>query len=229
MMIFTGCASYSKVCRPASNLASLSPELANLSDEKIEKYLRANIKPAFPTVLAVAKVERGYSGSPFSVAPIKGSESESWNRMEKQSKDISQIHLISPLFSEKAVTLKSLRSSAALVHAPLLLVYLELEDYSQGYNEAAIAYWSIAGLFFVPGNTVGHCTACYAVLIDTRTGAILATAQNDSIREENVLPGAVSIAQDRTAKETREEAFAGLQKEVLRSITELSKQRKKGI
>ena len=57
---------------------------------------------------------------------------------------------------------------------------------------------------------------------DTRTGVILATAQSDSVREENVLPGAVDIARDRIEKQTHTDAVAGLQKDIRRALVDLA-------
>jgi len=61
--VLSGCASYDGVVRPAPRLNVLSPELQNLTDAAIEVYLKADVKPAFPTVLAVARLVpqgRGY-------------------------------------------------------------------------------------------------------------------------------------------------------------------------
>jgi len=85
-----------------------------------------------------------------------------------------------------------------------------------------MAYWTFVGLFTVPGNTVGHCTVCQALLVDTRSGFVLATAEGESLREENCLPGAVDIAGPRVEKEARAEAVRKLQGAVQHSLKGLA-------
>jgi len=220
-----GCAQYSKVVQPTSKLAQLSPELASLTDEKIELYLRSTAKPQFPTVLAVAKLRELYRyherDAGFTLASIQGREADGWLKLAKTSKNVNQVHFVSPLLLQGSTNLKNLRDAAALVHAPLLLVYLETENAAEGYNSSAMAYWSIVGLFVVPGNTVGHYTLCQAILVDTRTGVIVATAQSDSIKEENVLFGAVEIARDRVKREAHEDAVTRLQNDFHKTLDEL--------
>ena len=186
VLFCSGCATYQKCIRPTPKLGELCPELSNLSDEKIELYLRSNVKPSFPAVLAIAKIEptwgyRDKGGYTFST--IKGEEAAGWkqltsNKFNSPRELISQVHFISPIFTDDRLTLKALRDAAALVHAPILLVYLQTENSSSGYNGAAMAYWSFVGLFCVPGNTVGHYSVCQSALIDTQTGFILVLRQH---------------------------------------------------
>ncbi len=223
-VLFTGCATYQKCVKPTPALARLSPELANLTDEKIELYLRSNVRPAFPTVLAVAKLTSRYSSDSFTLSAIRGQEAEGWKSMAGPGGgSISQVHFLNPLLLEGPLNLKKLRDAAALIHAPLLLVYLQTDNSSQGYNSSAIAYWSIVGLFVVPGNTVGHYSICQAIIVDTRTGVVLATDQTDSIREENVLAGAVDIARERVEKESLSNSVAELQENFRHTIREMDR------
>jgi hypothetical protein len=235
LCLTVGCASYSAVVKPAVSLSVLSPELKNLTDAKIDTYLKAHVQPTFPTVLAVAKVNThsndGYyephSRQNGDLAILRGEESDGWQKMKDlRGKDggplVSQVHLVSSLLVEGPPNLKALRDAAALVHAPLLLVYLQADDARQGYNDAAIAYWSIVGLFTIPGNTVGRYSVCQAVLLDTQSGFILATAQGESKREENVLPGAVDIARDRLRKTIPDQAVARLQEMTRKTLLDLA-------
>ena len=233
-----GCASYEAVVKPATSLSILSPELKNLSDATIETYLKANAQPTFPAVLAVAKVDTKPSywvyhndesrNTPIgSLALLQGDEATGWQKMKDLRNSegqpiVSQVHLISSLLVEGSPNLKALRDAAALVHAPLLLVYLQSDDAQQGYNDAAVAYWSIVGLFVVPGNTVGRYSVCQAVLVDTQSGFILATAQGESKKEENVLPGAVDVARDRQQKVVPAEAVTRLQEMIRNTLQELA-------
>jgi len=223
---FCGCQSYKEVVRPVTRMSVLSPDLENLTEAKIESYLKANVKPSWPTTLAVGKLSMNYSGEPNGLDAIHGDEAEGWRTMT-DIKDasgrqmIEQVHFLSTMLVGKEVTLKNLRDAAALVHAPLLLVYLQADDHREGYNSAGMAYWTIVGLFTVPGNTVGQFSVCQAILVDTRTGLVLATIQGESKREENVLYGAVNIARDRIETQTQKEAANQLQNSFRKTIEEL--------
>ena len=224
-----GCATYELV-EPVAELSALSPELQNLTEAKIETYLTADAKPAFPATVAVGKLTPPYyawaraSGQgELSLATVGGEEAEGWRSLagldgEPGQGVVEQVHFISSLLAGGQPDLKNLRDAAALLHAPVLLAYIQVDSANDGYNEAAIAYWSVVGLFVVPGHTVGHHTVCQALLVDTRSGFILASAQGESKREENVLPGAVEIARGRTADQAQAEAIANLQVEVGKAL-----------
>jgi hypothetical protein len=231
-----GCATtYKGVVRPTPKLGLLSKELGQLTDAKIEIYLKAQVQPSFPTVLAVAKLPSAggtYPRHPYrressgSIEVLQAEEAAGWRTLaggrDKLGRvGISQVQFLSPMLLSESPTLKSLRDAAALVHAPMLLVYLQEDNDDQGLNSAAMAYWSIVGLFFVPGNTVGRYSACQAVLVDTQTGFVLATAQGESRVEENVLPGAVDIARRRVDATARRQACANLVANVRETLQEL--------
>lgn len=227
--LLSGCASqYKEIVRPVAQLSSLSPELEHLTDAAIETYLKANVTPRFPTVLAVARLyDHSRFDEGFRVDFLRGDEARGWQQLkslESASGDplISQVQLVSPMLSGGKPTLKSLRDAAALLHAPILLVYLQVEDAQEGQNSAAMAYWSIIGLFTVPGHTVGRHSLCQALLIDTQSGFILATVQGEARQVEQVLPGAVSIARDRLAARVPAEAVADLHKNVREVLVELA-------
>lgn len=232
----SGCTSYSKVVKPVPKLSVLSPELQNLTDSAIEVYLNEEVSPVFPATLAVAKVGTSYDWSyryydsdpsRSRLLVIQGEEAAGWRQMtdlqsDKHGPIISQVQTVSSLLVEERPTLKSLRHAAALVHAPLLLVYTQVDDRNSGYNDAAMAYWTIVGLFVVPGNTVGYYSVCQGLLVDTRSGAILATFQGEGMREEHVLPGAVNIAKRRVAEQAQAQAVGDMQKACRNSLLELA-------
>ena len=232
-----GCASYKSLVKPVPRLSVLSDDLENLTDAAIETYLQADVHPVFPSVLSVAKVQPDRVPSYYNDRPqtvglevLRGDEARGWRVLVGPVAGggetlLDQVQMISPLIVEQPLTLKGLRDAAALLHAPLLLVYLQDDDHSQGYNDAAMAYWSIVGLFVVPGNTVGHYTACQGVLIDTRSGFILATAEGEAQRQENVLPGAVRIANERVRRQAQAEAVANLQSDCAQTIAALANTR----
>jgi hypothetical protein len=231
---FMGCTgTYGPVVRPIPRLSVLSPELENLTDAKIETYLRADVRPVFPSVLAVAKVApvRSWNDGAWEirleVQVLRGDEAEGWRNMAGPQKGrggvlLEQVQFVSPMLAGGDATLKTLRDAAALLHAPLLLVYMQENNAAKGHNDAAMAYWTIVGLFCVPGNTVGHYSVCQAILIDTRSGFILATAEGESKREENVPPAAVKIAAQRVRRESWADAVAKLQEQFRSVLAELA-------
>ncbi len=238
--ICTGCSEYRGVVRPTPQLSVLSPELENLTDAAIDIYLKAQVRPAFPTTMAIARIASPYAASgPWygdqtpELDPVRGDEADGWRRMEalKDAEGrslIEQVQFLNKLLISEKMTLKTLRDGAALLHAPLLLVYLQVDRAAEGQNEAAMAYWSIVGLFTVPGNTVGHHTVCQGIILDTRSGFVLATVEGESKHEERVLPGAVEIARNRTAVEAQAEATRKLQtnsSETLRQLAAMSQPR----
>ncbi len=232
---WTGCgAAYKPLVRPTPNVSILSPELENLTDNVIETYLRADVRPVFPTVLAVAKLSlaspyyRARGAAP-QLAVLRGDEAEGWRRLTEEGEGegpqlLEQVQFLNPMLVDGAPTLKSLRNGAALLHAPLLLVYMQDDDARQGYNAAAMAYWTIIGLFIVPGHTVGHHTVCQGVLVDTRSGFILATVDGEAKYEEHVLPGAVGIAADRVERKAHAQAVAKTQENFSVTLTGLASQ-----
>ncbi len=237
-LLLGGCAeAYKGVVKPVARMSVLSPELENLSDAKIETYLKGDARPVFPCALAVAKLagpsgeyDRHYhAGTPEPVLQVlSGEEAEGWRQLTSlkvNGKDevIERVHFINMLLVGGKLSLKGLRDAAALVHAPILLAYMEVNSHEEGQNPNAMAYWTLIGLFTVPGNTVGHCTVCQAVLVDTRSGFILATAEGEAMREETCLPGAVDIAGPRTAKQARAAAVARLESEVREALAALAR------
>lgn len=226
-----GCATYSPVVKPVPQMSRLSPELENLTDQAIEIYLTADVQVAFPTVLAVAKVTPAprygdSDGRPF-LDVIRGDEAAGWQTLAGSGANgtgglIEQVQFLNALIVGDRPNLKTLREGTALLHASLLLVYMEAEDWQSGYNDAAMLYSTVVGLFCVPGNTVGHYTTCQGVLVDTRSGFILATLEGDAKREENVLPGAVDIASDRVTRQARAAAEQDLQARCRAALRDLA-------
>ncbi|QOJ14678.1 MAG: hypothetical protein HRU75_08505 [Planctomycetia bacterium] len=238
LLIAAGCAQYSPVVRPTPTGGVMSDELHALTDQKIATYLENDVRPRFPTVLALARAEEPDSSSTQyrysrhgepTLIPLSEAESEAWRSAllgpwsDAHSQTlIEQLHVLNPLLASGQLTLKHLRDSAAMVHAPLLLVYRRDEASSRGYNDAAAAYWTIIGLFVVTGNTVGHATNYSALLIDTRTGAVLAIFEASELREERTFIGTTDIAADRLRREAREAAHAKLIRRTRDAIGELA-------
>ncbi len=223
-----GCAAqYHGMVEPVPQFSALSPELEHLTDAAIDTYLKADVKARFPTVLAIARVNLHDRRSGLSVEYVKGEEAHAWASLTDLADQggphlVSKVQFVSPMLCGRHPTLKSLRDAAALLHAPVLVVYMQEDNADEGQNAAAMAYWTIVGLFTVPGNTVGRWSVCQLLVIDTQTGFILATAQGESKGEEEVLPGAVDIARRRLETKVPAEAIAALQQSTRKILLDLA-------
>lgn len=222
--LICGCsmAMYRPVQRPGMSVSLLSEAL---SDELVEQALDARPEAEFPGVLAVAKIgAAGHWGDvKRQVEIVGGADDDAWKKLTGLRDAggntlIDDVRFISPMLVKSDINLRSLRQAAALLRAPLLLVYITDESASEGYNDAAMLYWTIVGLYTVPGNTVGHYCVGDALLIDTRSGLILSTAHGEGLREENVFYGAVPIAEARTGREARGEALKTLVQDTQRAL-----------
>ena len=225
------------VVQPTRAESDISTELQNFRDAAIEAQLQGDVRPAFPTVLAVAKLAprdrdtRYYTNDrrgPACLEVPRDAEGDGWRKLAGKWPDggeailIEQVQFITPLLAPPQPQTRQLREAAAMLHAPMLLVYAEQEDQWRAYNDSAALYWTIVGLFCVPGHTVGMYTTYHALLVDTQTGFILATAMGQSRRQENALPGTTDIVADRTRTESRAAAMAELQKDVRATIAGLA-------
>ncbi len=220
LLIIAGCAEYKPLTRPVPKLSVLSPEL---SERNMEKLLKAEVKPEFPAVLAVAKVT-----SPFSDDVYAGEDEDKyalefphademagWDNLKslrgiRHKIIISRIKVINPSLLSGNPTLRKLRDAAALLNAPLLLVYVQKDNASDGFN-------------FLPGYTVGYYSVCQAVLVDTRSGVILATAASESKQVEKVTIFGRESTKLKLQKLACSESVAGLQKNFAKALVELEK------
>jgi len=185
---------------------------AKLTDQDIANVLDANIKPKLPTLLAIARVEGGGYYS-HGVEPIVGEEEAGWQQSLAGLKDIQGLRMIVTLPGQRdPITMHALRTSAARMGCELLLVYMVGKSDVDNYTHAAILYWTIVGLFVVPGSEYQHKTVMQAVLVDTRTGMILGTAGGEASAKELYIPVAQGIVHDRLRARTPTEALTNLQK-----------------
>jgi len=79
------------------------------------------------------------------------------------------------------------------MHCELLLVYMRGDSSVENYNDAAVLYWTLVGLWLVPGHTLEHKTVMQAMLVDCRTGMILGTATGSAYEKRNCTAAAIDI------------------------------------
>jgi len=218
---FTGCAQYKPLVRPIPKLSVISP---TLSEPRMEKMLKENVKPEFPAVLAVAKVENAYPADiyegpeqddRFAIISIPTQEREGWLNLKKGEGQthrsiIRRVQFINPSILRGNPSLKSLRNAATQLNAPLLLIYIQQDSGASNFN-------------FIPGYTVGYISVCQAALVDTRTGIVIGTAESEAKNEEKVTIFGVEAAKTKFQNQTRSEAVTNLQKNISRGFAELEK------
>jgi rhombotail lipoprotein len=80
------------------------------------------------------------------------------------------------------------------------------------FNDAAVLYWTLIGIWLVPGNVFEHRTVVQGILLDTRTGAILGTATGDAHLKRLTPLAFVSIQRDKLSREAPAQAMDDFQK-----------------
>jgi len=157
--------------------AMTDPQIANLLDVKISAKL--------PTSVAVAKLRSHCSGYQPYLDPPDAEELNAWEQALAGQAMIQGIQPVSALADTSGQpTIHSLRVAAARMGCELLLVYIQSDSQVDNLNDAAVLYWTIIGLWTVPGNVLEHRTMMQALLVDSRTGAILGSATGDSHQKQ---------------------------------------------
>ncbi|KPK85103.1 MAG: hypothetical protein AMJ81_04170 [Phycisphaerae bacterium SM23_33] len=223
-----GCATHSPLAMVAADLRQsgviTDPKQVSqleraLTDSDIANLLDAGVRAKLPTAVAVARLETAGTGCQPALATIDAEELAGWTKAVQQQRLITGVHPVSPLVhKESRPTLHSLRVAAARMNCELLLVYLQADSSVDNYNDAAALYWTLLGLWLVPGNVCEHRTVMQAVLADCRTGMILGTATGDAHRQQ-AYPLAFQDTQQRAlAKQAAAEALTDVQEAFGRQI-----------
>jgi rhombotail lipoprotein len=215
----SGCASHWAMGEPArlarSGLINDPKQVSflekTLTDGEIATMLDADVRAKLPTCLAIAAMQgdRWRSG----LTEIGAQELNQWQKAVKGEPHITGVQPIAPLVLGKDhPSLHSLRGAAARMNCELLLVCYWSDTEVDNYNDAAALYWTFIGLWLVPGNVYEHRTVVQAILVDTRTGAILGTATGDK-HLKGAYPAALGeIERGKLAQEAPKAALADLQK-----------------
>ncbi len=214
----TGCKSHYAMAPLPMNLAAaeLTDDEARqealerkYTDRDIADLLDADIQARLPSSIAIARLKSHCSGYQPYLDRLTAEELAAW---EEKLADHPQIAGVQPvtefIHGDKRPTLHSLRVAAAKTNCELLLVYLQSDGSVDNFNEAAILYWTLVGLWIVPGNTVEHRTVIHAALLDCRTGAILGTASGDASEKTICSAALVKPTETRLARRAREDATA---------------------
>lgn len=190
-----------------------------LTDRNIATRLNADVRAKLPTSLAVAKLSVGYAYA--QVEAIDTEELKGWEKAVAAQALLTGVQPLSSLAVPQVrtrrheyrpgTTLHGLRAAAATQKCELLLVYVRADSEVENLNDAAILYWTVLGLFVVPGTELEHKTVMQAILVDTRTGTILGTATGDSHLKKTTSAVMTGIEQGKMEKQAPEESLKDLQ------------------
>ena len=190
-----------------------------MTDRDIANLLDAGVRAKLPTPIAVAKVGSQCRGFQPYLDTVDANDLAGWEKTTAGESMIRGFHPISPLAHAAATpTLHSLRQAAARMGCELLLVYLQADSSVINFNDAAALYWTFVGLWLVPGNVIEHETVMQAVLVDCRTGMILATATGDCHIERSYPAAFEDTRRHEVETEAPRKALADLQESFRRHI-----------
>ena len=186
-----------------------------ITDKDIARLLDVDVRAKLPTSVAVASLGTQCSGRRPHLAELDAEELAGWEKaFEAQELVTGAMPVSRVLHGNRRPTLHSLRAAAAKMNCELLLVYLQADSSVDNYNDAAVLYWTLVGLWLVPGNVLEQKTVMQAVLVDCRTGMILGTATGDC-HLKRVCPMAFGhVRRAELAKEAPGKALADLQEGV---------------
>ncbi|MDY7010312.1 MAG: hypothetical protein SVV80_06100 [Planctomycetota bacterium] len=219
-----GCATSYRMAAPVADLVRSGlidePSQASrlekaMTDGDIANLLDVNVRAKLPSGVAVAKIKSRCSGYQPYLDTIDAEELQEWEKAIGNQAHISGVSPVTSLtMAGHGVTLHTLRTAAARMNCELLLVYLQADSSVNNFNDAAVLYWTVIGLWTVPGDVVEHKTVMQAVLVDCRTGMILGTATGDA-HEKRLCPAAFADnRKNELAEKVPAEALGDLQKGV---------------
>ncbi len=230
MALACGCETHNKLSPARADFLSAGivtdPEQVSrlrYTDEDIADLLDAKITPKLPTKLAIAHLRQAY-GSPELLMPAT-EQTDAWREALVDGTSITGLEPVTPLTLSdgQTDTLKGLRVAAARTGCELLLVTLRGSSSVTNYNGAAALYWTFVGLWLVPGNEYEHQTVVNAILVDTRTGFILATAQGDSHEKRIFAAAYQDIYVDQLSAKTPVQAMDKLRPRATEAVKRLVK------
>lgn len=218
---------YAGVQRPVVALGILP---SNTNEAELSVIIEQADKYTLPSDLLVLKLrgEEPYGheyGQETNVQPIPEAEATAMRSLGSLKTDdgqpiISSVTLGGPLLIDRA-TLAGVRHAAARVRARLVFVYASVDDTEEGYNDASILYWTIIGMWTVPGTMVGYYSAAQGLLIDTVSGQVVAVVAGEHKYEEAVTAAARDIAKTRAQKTAREKSFGEMREDLVTQLKRL--------
>ncbi|MDY6912858.1 MAG: hypothetical protein SVT52_00130 [Planctomycetota bacterium] len=237
--ILGGCTTHHKMAEPYRNFGKMGLYIGKkqaaktnqaITEGDISNLLDAEVKAELPATMALAKLRSYWCGGRSSIDIVSAEEINQWEKVLKDVKSVRGIQTIPSLVLENSgrkegIYLKDLRLAAAKLKCELLLAYVQSESSIANFNDAAALYWTVIGLWLVPGSVLEHRTIMQAVLVDCRTGAILGTATGDCYLKRATPAAFADITRDKLRQEADTKALADLRKgcrKLLEEIVEAS-------
>lgn len=224
-LVVGGCAAHQMLAEPLASIGKSGliddPKQVSrlekaMTDGQIAQLLDLDVRAKLPTSLAVAKLQSGCAGYQPTLDRIDAEEMKAWEKIAAKHPRLRGVQPISDLvfggdLSTSKLTLHSLRVAAAKLRCELLLVYMQADSMVSNFNDAAVLYWTLVGLWLVPGDTVEHKTVMQAIVVDCRTGMILGTATGDSHKKSACPAMFADIHKAKLARQAPAEALGDLQ------------------
>ena len=181
-------------------------------ENEIADLLDRDAEVAFPATVALAPLRSCWDSNSFELHAADSEELANWTKLADEQTHIKGFRAVSALtVPGSTVRMQSLRKAAARLKCELLLVYLRGDGAVDNFNDAAALYWTLIGIWLVPGNSMEHKTVMHAVLVHTRTGTILGAASGDAHLTRITALAYKGITEARLAKRAPIEALADLQ------------------
>lgn len=217
LSLLTGCASYYNAPGAAADMSIFgagSRQAAQMTDPSVAAKMNKRPAASLPTVIAIARVQgngywshscTGYGHGRYSVITTLDAEKpEDLDRLRKlpMVRDIALMNrLVLPAQLHSDM---DLRAAAGSLHADMLLVY----TYDTTFRKDDFAGpLMVVTLGIFPGQAAKVSTTASAVLLDTRTGYIFATATGHSKQSQ--------LANAWTSREAADDARLRAEREAL--------------
>ena len=218
-VLLTGCASYTTPGRGADLTSVGLTEQArkSLSDPPIQQTLDRKPLAAFPTSIAVARLQAagyhscsasGWGEGRYSIVTSRDVEKEEqFARLAK----LPMVQGIAPmnrlLLPQHLENDLPLRQAAAKLHADMLLIY----TFDTTFHDNQVAQpLNVITLGLSPTKTINVTTTASAILMDTRNGYLYGLAEGTALRNKLTNAWMSSDAMDDARQKNEQEAFEKL-------------------
>lgn len=223
-----GCASYTTPGRGAdlSSVGLTEQARKGLSDPSIQQTLDRKPLAAFPTSIAVARIQAadyhscsttGWGEGRYSIVTSRDVEKdEQFARMAR----LRMVQGIAPmnrlLLPQHLENDLPLRQAAAKLHADMLLIYTFDTSF---YDNQFAQPLNVITLGLSPTKTINVTTTASAVLMDTRNGYLYGLAEGTASRNKLTNAWMSSDAMDDARQKNEQEAFEKLVGELEKTWT----------
>jgi len=211
-----GCASYKTPGAAADFRAmGITPEeVEDVTDSSIARRLDRKPTAAFPTALAVVRVQASgyrahntysYGGGNYSIVSVHDVESdEAFRRIEELSMIRGVAALNKLVLPDRLSDEEDLREGAAAVQADVLFIYTFDTTFGVEDKLKPLSVFTL-GLF--PQDEARVVSSAYGVLVDTRTGYVYGLAEGTAREQQLANAWTSETAVDQSRRRAERKAF----------------------